>query len=482
MANNDAVSRRDFIKGVLALGGALTVGGLGYRVVKNQVRRDYRPETSRKYLDSISPPNDLSDLPNIIIVFTDDLGYGDLGISGSPAIQTPNIDKMATEGARLINFYATAPLCSPSRAGLLTGRYPIRTMVTSALYPTGSLMNPVLDVAGFHTLGVRGIPEDEILLPEILQHRGYRTGLVGKWHLGDRTPHLPLENGFDEFYGALYSNDMGHYRIYRDDKVEIDHPVDQNQLTQLMTAEALRFIESNADHPFFLFLAHPMPHEPIHASQSFRGISKAGLYGDCVEEIDWSMGELFKSLKSKGIDERTLVIFTSDNGPWWQGNPGNYRGRKNLPFEGGYLVPFIARWPGTIPAGVENDEMCMNFDLFSLSLGVASIQPPNDRIIDGVDILPLLKGEAITPHEILYFYKGKNLFGVRQNDWKYLRRHMTDNGGYATLSQGPFLFNLQTDPNESYSLIESNPEVARNLSMLLDDFDADIKKNIRGWK
>jgi uncharacterized sulfatase len=437
---------------------------------------------SQKYLNSITPPDDISNLPNIIIVFTDDLGYGDLGSYGNQIINTPNIDKMASDGAQLTNFYATAPLCSPSRAGILTGRYPIRTMVTAALYPTGSLMNPVLDLAGFHMLGVRGIPEDELLLPEILQCRGYRTGLIGKWHLGDRSPSLPLDSGFDEFYGALYSNDMGRYRIYRNTQIEIDHPVDQNQLTQNMTKEALNFIQANAEKPFFLFLAHPMPHEPIHASESFRGKSNAGLYGDSVEEIDWSMGQLFASLKQLDLDERTLVIFTSDNGPWWQGNPGFYRGRKNLPFEGGYLVPFIVRWPGTIPAGITSDELSMNFDVFTLCLEIAGIEPPTDRIIDGVNIFPMIKGEELSPHEILFFYKGRNLLGVRLGDWKYMRRHTTDNGGYMTLSQGPFLFNLRTDPNESYSLIESEPEIARDLAELLDDFDLEISENVRGWK
>ena len=275
---------------------------------------------------------------------------------------------------------------------------------------------------------------------------------------------------------------MRRYRIYRDDAVVIDHPVDQNQITQLMNAEALRFIGSNTDRPFFLFLAHPMPHEPTHASEAFRGRSAAGLYGDSVEEIDWSLGELFSTLQGTGIDDRTLVIFTSDNGPWWQGNPGFNRGRKMMPFEGGYKVPFIARWPGVLPSGFESDEISMNFDIFPLCLEVARVQPPQDRIIDGRNILPMLQGEAPSPHETLYFFKGRNLLGVRHHSWKYLRRHMTDNGGYITLSQGPFLFNLQTDPNESYSLLESEPNIARNLAGLLDEFDTDIRENIRGWK
>jgi arylsulfatase A-like enzyme len=388
---------------------------------------------------------------------------------------------MAAEGVRLTNFYSTAALCSPSRAGVLSGRYPIRTMVTGALYPSGSLMNPLLDVVGFYKLGVRGIPEDEVLLPEILKKRGYKTGIIGKWHLGDHPPHLPNQNGFDDFYGSYYSNDMGKYQIFRNDRLEIDHPVDQNRLTQLMTAESIKFIESNAHQPFFLYLAHPMPHEPIHASESFRNKSDAGLYGDCIEEIDWSVGEILRILKKNDLEEQTLLMFTSDNGPWWQGNPGMLRGRKMLPFEGGYRVPFIACWPNVIPMGQVIDGMSMNFDIFATCLDAAGVKPPNDRIIDGKTLLSFLRGEINSIHETLYFYKGKHLIGIRQENWKYLRRHTTDNGGYSPLSQGPFLFNLETDPNESYSLIESEPIIAKELSSKLDRHEQEIKDNIRGW-
>jgi uncharacterized sulfatase len=415
------------------------------------------------------------------LIFTDDLGYGDLGSYGSKAISTPNLDRMAAEGTRLTNFYSAAPLCSPSRAALLTGRYPIRTMVTGPLYPSGSLMPLLMNVTGFYTYGVTGIPEDEVLLPEILRRRGYATTLLGKWHLGDHSPHLPDENGFDHFYGAFYSNGMNPYRIYRDRQIEINEPVDQNLLTQNLTSEAVKFIQDQREGPFFLYLAHPMPHEPIHASEGFRGRSEAGLYGDAVEEIDWSVGEILKALADNGLDEKTLVLFTSDNGPWWQGNPGFTRGRKNLPFEGGFRVPLIARWPGVIPPIGLREEVSMSFDLFSTCLQAAGVSPPNDRIIDGVSILPLLKGEAQNPHETLYFYKGNALVGVRHGRWKYLRRHMTDNGGYASLSQGPFLFNLELDPNESYSLIESMPEKAQELARILEEFEAGIEANTRGW-
>ena len=480
--NKRTLTRRDFLKGSLVLSGALLAGGYGARRIVNAINRDYDVARSQIYLDSIQTADNPDRLPNVVLIFTDDLGYGDLGVYGSNAISTPNLDQMATKGVRLTNFYSTAPLCSPSRAGLLSGRYPKRTLVTGSLYPTGSPMNLVMDLAGFYTHGVRSIPEDEVLLPEILRGRGYKTGMLGKWHLGDRTPHLPNDNGFDFFYGALFSNGMKPYRIYRNKVVEIDQPVNQDLLTGNLTREAVSFIVANKNDPFFLYVAHPMPHEPIHASENFRGTSQAGLYGDAVEEIDWSVGEILRALKDSGLEEQTMVIFTSDNGPWWQGNPGFTRGRKNLPFEGGFRVPFIASWPGILPAGVVSDEMSMNFDLFPTILEMAGIAPPQDRIIDGRDILPMLREETNSPHQTLYFFKGKHLVGVRHQSWKYLRRHMTDNGGYTTLSQGPFLFNLELDPNESYSLIESEPQIAAQLNGMLLKFDEELGQNIRGWR
>ncbi len=482
MTDRKNISRRDFLKGSLVVGGTLLAGAAGAHIYTQNRLRDYDPTRSEILLDSIQPAEHPDDLPNIVLVLADDLGYGDLSCYGSEAISTPNLDSMAEDGMQLTNFYSAAPLCSPSRASLLTGRYPIRSMVTGSLYPSGSPMHIVMNLAGFYTHGVTGIPEDEVLLPEILQRRGYTTALLGKWHLGDHSPHLPNENGFDHFYGALFSNGMQPYRVFRDEQIEIDEPVDQNLLTQNLTREAVSFIGKHRDQPFFLYLAHPMPHEPIHASEEFRGKSAAGLYGDAVEEIDWSMGEIFRVLAENDLEENTLVIFTSDNGPWWQGDPGPGRGRKNLPFEGGFRVPFIAKYPGVIPPSVPRDEVSMSFDLYNTCLEVAGVSPPQDRLIDGVSILPLLRGEPLSPHETLYYYKGNKLVGVRHGKWKYLRRHMTDNGGYASLSQGPFLYNLELDPNESYSLIESQPQVARELVAMLDAFDAEIENNIRGWQ
>ncbi|MBN1262391.1 MAG: sulfatase [Anaerolineae bacterium] len=473
-------TRRDLLRYALAAGGVLLAGGAGGRAVRNAVRRDFDAARTGALLDRVEPA-DSAQLPNIVLISADDLGYGDLGCYGAQAIRTPNVDRIAREGALMTQAYAAAPLCSPSRASLMTGRYPVRTLVTMPLYPAASFMDLVFNVGGVYPYGVRGIPQDEALLPELLQRRGYRTALLGKWHLGDTAPHRPTENGFDAFLGAYFSNDMEPYAIFRDDELAIPPPVDQSQLTPLLTREAVAFITANRERPFFLYYAQPFPHVPLHASEAFRGRSEAGLYGDCVEELDWSVGQILETLRDLDLDERTLVVFTSDNGPWWEGSPGGMRGRKNLPFEGGFRMPLVARWPGVIPPGVVSDAVSMNFDLFATCLGIAGVSLPGDRIVDGLDLLPVFKGESCEGHETLFYYKGNRLLGVRRGDWKYLRRHMTDNGGYASLHQGPFLFNLARDPDESYDLSASEPDVARRLAMLLDEQDAIVRANVRGW-
>lgn len=481
MRNSSRLSRRQFLRTAFLASSALAVGGAGFRLADNLTGRDFDVERTHALLDSIIPAGDGAPMPNIVLIVADDLGFGDLGCYGNTVIATPNIDGLAKQGTQLTSFYASAPLCSPSRAGLLAGRYPIRTHVTLPLYPTASRMDLAFRAAGVRRYGMTGIPPDEALLPELLQRRGYRTGLVGKWHLGDRSPHLPNENGFDLFYGAYYSNNAEPYGIYRNGRLEIEPPADQNVLTQHLTREAGQFILESRGQPFFLCYAQPFPHVPLHASDAFRGTSKAGLYGDVVQEIDASVGQLLETLEAAGLAENTLVIFTSDNGPWWQGSPGFTRGRKNLPFEGGYRVPFIARWPGVVPADRRVQAMSMNIDILPTCLSAAGVPSPADRIVDGRNLLPLLRGEADTVHDTLYYYKGNRLLGVRHGCWKYLRRHMTDNGGYASLQQGPFLFDLSSDPNESYSLIESEPERAAELAQMLDAWDEAMGDNVRGW-
>jgi arylsulfatase A len=493
MTDSNRLTRRGFLRGALAAGGLLAAGGIGYRVVADRRGRRYDVARSQALLAEIAPAARAPDvsartldvsartLPNIVLILADDLGYGDLGCYGSLAIRTPHLDQMAREGVLMTQFCACAPLCSPSRAGLLTGRYPVRTHITMPLYPAGSFMDLAFNLTGAYAHGVRGIPQDEVLLPELLQRQGYRTALLGKWHLGDRSPHLPNEKGFDLFYGAYYSNDERLYALYRNDEVESPAPVDQDTLTQRLTQEATAFVRENVERPFFLYYAQPFPHVPLHASTAFRGKSRAGLYGDAVEEIDWSVGQILNSLHELGLERDTLVLFTSDNGPWWQGCAGDTRGRKNLPFEGGFRVPLIARWPGVLPEDRINGEMASNLDLFATCLAAVGVPLPTDRVIDGKNLLPVLREEAPSPHEALYYYKGRRLLGVRQDKWKYLRRHMTDNGGYASLRQGPFLFNLETDPGESYSLIESEPEIAQWLVGMLEERDTEIRNNPRGW-
>lgn len=460
------------------MGGALVLGGLGYRQVSYHIGRNLQPERARAYLDSIHPSPDPLALPNILIILVDDMGYGDLE---SAALQTPNLRRLAAGGVRLTDFYASASVCSPSRAGMLTGRYPVRTLITTPLLSTYDAMNIVMEVLGRYSYNMRGIPQDEILLPEVLKRRGYRTGLIGKWHLGGTPGYLPNERGFDFFFGAYWSNDDPPYALYRDGELAVPAPADQDTLTRDFTLAAQKFMRTNRDYPFFLYLAHAMPHIPIHASTAFRGKSKGGLYGDAIEELDWSVGQILDTLDELGLAEKTLVIFSSDNGPWWQGNPGYARGRKLLWFEGGFRVPFIARLPGVIPPGTTRAGMSMNIDLFVTCLQMAGLKPPQDRIIDGMDILPMLKGEAPSPHEALYFYDTRKLVAVRRQHWKYYRRYITDNAAFWPLHQGPFLFDLDTDPNESYSLVDSQPELASEMAAMLAAFEADMGANLRGW-
>jgi arylsulfatase A len=471
------LNRRGFLK-VATIGGGVLASGTLVRQVHNQLGCDFQPERAQDYLAQIRGSLSPQLLPNIVIILCDDLGLGDML---SPNINTSNLERMAAEGVTLSDFYACASVCSPSRAGLLTGRYPVRTLIPTPLLSTHDIQNIVLDVTGYYSYNVQGIPKDEVLLPEALQRKGYHTALIGKWHLGGNNGYLPNDRGFDKFYGALWSNDDPPYAIYRNREVEIPAPADQNTLTHNFTIEAQNFITDNKDQPFFLYLAHVMPHYPAHASTAFQGTSDAGLYGDAVQEIDWSVGQVMDTLKQAGVEGSTLVVFSSDNGPWMQGSSGYQRGRKFQWFEGGFRVPFIARWPGVIPPAKNINGVAVNFDLYPTCLNIAGIIPPQDRIIDGKDILPLLKGEASSPHDTFYYYGTRTLAAVRYDQHKYVRRHLTDIATYWPTKQGPFLFDLSKDPNESYSLIESEPRLADKLSTMLDNFDDEMKSNLRGW-
>ncbi|HEY7775261.1 MAG TPA: sulfatase, partial [Kineobactrum sp.] len=273
--------------------------------------------------------------PNIILILTDDLGYGDIGANGADMIATPNIDRLAREGVRLTSYYAPANVCTPSRAGMLTGRQPIRMgLAAGVLFPRSK----------------NGLPQAELTLPEMLATVGYRTAMVGKWHLGNTPEHWPTAHGFERFFGVPYSNDMSPFPLYEGDRV-IEPEADQSRLTERYTDTAIEIIEAAGDQPFFLYLAHTFPHIPLFAAPPFRGQSEAGLYGDTVETIDWSTGRILQALRENGLDDNTLVIFTSDNGPWFEGSAGESRDRKGGTWDGAYRVPFVARWPAGLPAG-----------------------------------------------------------------------------------------------------------------------------------
>lgn len=397
--------------------------------------------------------------PNFIVIMADDLGYGDLGIYGSNLIKTPNLDRMAQQGALLNSFYSSANVCTAARGGLLTGKYPIRLDIVSDVARPNNNVH---------------LADDELSLAEALKPMGYQTALFGKWHLGSRLEWSPLTQGFDEFFGVLHSNDMTPFELYRQDLV-IEEPVDQSTLTERYTQEALRFIETHQDKPFFLYMPHTFPHVPLYVSNQFSGKSEAGLYGDVVETIDWSVGEILRTLERLNLTENTLVVFTSDNGPWFEGSPGPYRDRKGSSWEGGQRVPFIAQWQGQIPHGVVSDEPAMNIDIFPTFLNLAGIELPSERVIDGKDIFPVLKNEAPSPHDALFLFNQNRIAGVRSGPWKLVvethYRGAVPSFDNANSYYAPYglLFNLERDPSETYSYTREYPEKAAELRNYIID-------------
>jgi arylsulfatase A len=417
-------------------------------------------------------------LPNVVIIYADDLGYGDLGCYGSN-VPTPNLDRMAKEGARFTNFYVAQAVCSASRAALLTGCYPNRIGIRGALSPN----NPT------------GINPKEQTIAEVLKPRGYATAIFGKWHLGDREPFLPPHHGFDEYLGLPYSNDMrkapksqgGGSRelplIEGTKTVEIDP--DLSKLTTLYTERAVKFIDANKDRPFFLYVPHTMPHVPIAVSDKFKGKSPRGMYGDVIMEIDWSVGQILDKLKSAGLDEKTLVVFASDNGPWLRygdhaGSSGPLREGKGTSFEGGVRVPGIFRWPGKIAAGRECAEPVMTIDLLPTIAKLAGAEVSPERKIDGLDIWPLIAGEpgAKSPHEALYIYWINDLQAIRSGKWKlhfphdYRTAPNRGTGGVVgpqgTEKTELALFDLEADIGETKNVAAENPEVVKRLQALAE--------------
>jgi len=472
--------RREFLRRVGLAGAALSVaglpGGCGPRLT--------RP-------------------PNVVLVFADDLGYGDLGVYGARGYDTPNLDRLAEEGVRFFDFYASQAVCSASRAALLTGCYSERVSILGALGPSSEV----------------GLNPDEETLAEILETRGYVTGIFGKWHLGHREEFLPLQHGFDEYVGLPYSNDMWPVE-YDGSRLEeggrsgypplplmegnevveyIEDLKDQDRLTTLYTERSVDFIERHRDRPFFLYLAHSMPHVPLGVSERFRGRTPRGLFGDVIREIDWSVGQVLEALQRNGLEEDTLVIFTSDNGPWLNfgnhaGSTGGLREGKGTAFEGGPRVPAIMRWPGHIQGGTVFPGMASTLDILPTVAAIAGASLP-ERTIDGVSLVPVLEGRAgKSPRDRFLFYYGGELRGVRQAKWKRVYSHRTRSyagvepgldglpGPYAFPTVPEALYDMDEDPAETTDVSLLHPEVVARLDAMAEEARTALGDRLRGLR
>lgn len=431
-----------------------------------------------------------------MIIFTDDQGYADLGCFGGEHVNTPRIDKMAEEGAKLTSFYVAGNICTPSRAALMTGSYPKRVGLAGGVF---------LDA------DKNGLHPDEITIAEVLKSAGYVTGIFGKWHLGDQPEFFPTRQGFDEFFGLPYSHDIHPYHTNNkkhnfpplplmEMEDVIEEAPDADYLTKRITERAVDFINRHRDEPFFLYVPHPIPHRPIHMSPPFmesvpdaikaklkneKGVdyfTRDKIYNHSISEIDWSVGEILDALKANGVDDNTIVIFTSDNGPS-VGKVGPLSGGKGSSYEGGQRVPTVIRWPGQIPAGVPNDELMTAMDLLPTFAKLAGAEMPLDRVIDGKDIMPVLAGQTATPHEAFFYYKSNALKAVRSGQWKlHLGKvNGTSNGrrGKGSSSSIMALYNLEDDMAEQNNLLKEHPEVAERLHGYVKAFVAEIEQHSR---
>lgn len=436
--------------------------------------------------------------PNVVLIFTDDQGYGDIGCFGATGFVTPHLDELAAKGMKFTNFYSAQAVCSASRAGLLTGCYPNRIGISGALFP-------------HHDIGIN--PE-ETTVAELFKSKGYATATFGKWHLGHHEKFLPLQHGFDEYLGIPYSNDMwpvgfdgirskpgegrGDYPdlplIEGNETVGVLTSLeDQNKLTTLYTERAVDFINRNKDNPFFLYVPHTMPHVPLGVSDQFRGKTEKGMYGDVIEEIDWGVGQILQALDNNGLTDNTLVIFTTDNGPWLNfgdhaGSAAGLREGKLTTWDGGQRVPCIMRWPGVIPEGKTCNKLASTIDFLPTIAGIIGAELPEKKI-DGVDILPLMKGDIeANPRESVLYYLGQNeLRGVRKGNWKLVLPHtyasyelgLPANGGYPgkrvqVQLDSMLLFNMMHDPGERNNVIELYPEKLEELLKVVEAAREDL--------
>lgn len=460
--------------------------------------------------------------PNIIFILADDLGYGDIACYGSDKVATPHLDSMAKEGVKLTSFYV-APVCSPTRAALMTGCISQRVGIGGVLFPRNN----------------HGLNPDEKTLPELLKEQGYATAIIGKWHLGNQDLFQPLKHGFDTWYGTPASNSQGFdptLKKYADDcvwregytresilklgeakcplvrdNVVIEVPADQTQFTQRYTREAIRFVTANKHKPFFLYLPHNIVHNRVHVSAGFAGKTKLGVYGDAIQELDWSTGEILKTLRELGLDDKTLVVFTSDNGPHLgQGaSAGPLRGEKGTTFEGGVRVPFVARWPGKIPANRTTAEPITVMDMLPTFVSLAGGTVPTNRVIDGKNAWPVIAGVAgaKSPHDAIYYLRGNSVDGIRAGDWKLLavdaknmasdehelteeekelpprqlKKLLKERAKAARGEKGEteMLFNLRDDPGETKDLTKEQPDIAAGLKKQLETFRAEFRANKR---
>lgn len=464
--------------------------------------------------------------PNIIFILADDMGYGDLSSYGTSPIRTPNLDQLAADGARFTDFYAPAPLCSPSRAGYLTGRYPVRMGITFPYQPprtetpltwtmdhAATLLSNVIAVDMISGENfVEGLPVSEITIPEGLKQAGYTTSIIGKWHLGNFNvdeEHHPYNHGFDHFVGLAGSNDEWPIPLYNGrEEIIPDIGLKQEPYTALFTDAAIDFITANKDDPFFLFLSHKDPHQPFYPSKDFAGKSKAGPYGDVVEELDHNIGRIIKTLEDNGLTENTLIIFTSDNGPWYEGSAGGLRGRKGMSFEGGYRVPFLIKYPGKIAPNSVHNTPAMGIDLLPTFFALAGVELPQDRVIDGTSLIQ--ENGTLTPDnnrkKPLFFFNGYDFEAVRAGRYKYIDRNSfyswpipvdkpiglskvlspiyeAPDGSYSIskLNTWPRLFDIQVDPSESYDVKIHHPTEVKRLKRIMTTWRKEFYANPQGF-